>query len=66
MCKPLIREGTGIECTRLIKDNTTNPPSRFVHEKSENFGSDKQRRLRGCDRPHAGAVPRDLSSLKSD
>ena len=44
----------------------TNPPSRFVHEKSENFGSDKQRRLRGCDRPRVGAVPRNLSNLRSN
>ena len=44
----------------------TNPPSRFVYEKSENFGSDKQRRLRGCYDPHSGAVPRNLSDLKSD
>ena len=43
-----------------------NPPSHFVHEKSENFGSDKQRRLRGCDRPRVGAVPRNLSNLRSN
>src|SRR3954471_1333430 len=43
-----------------------NLPSRFVHEKLENFGSDKPRRLRGCYDPHSGAIPRNLSISRSN
>ena len=33
--------------------------------RNQKTGSDKQRRLMGCDHPSLGAVPRNLSSLRS-